>query len=165
MRIERNGQLVKLTAKEIEQAYRIKEREYRLEDAKRHILDDFDDEFLVKEYGCFCQDLINEDSDLYLLDIFVDTFFDIFDCNQSENTLWTLAILEALSTLNREFPAYYSVLIDKDKNNIAEHTIICKNIEDVIDLYNALKGNIKERTFQTKEGLYVYSKQIIKNKD
>lgn len=74
---------IELTPDEIEKAYRLQEKNYRLEDAECHL------EPYV-ESGDISENSITD----VVLEELVDWFFDRFDCNIPENDIWDRVIEE-----------------------------------------------------------------------
>lgn len=70
--------IVRQTPEQVEEDYRERERDYREQDAYRHLLEYFDGD---KEKV----DMLYDETDLSLL---VDRFEDEFDCNVPENEIW-----------------------------------------------------------------------------
>ena len=113
MTITRNGKKIKLTAEELEQAYREKELQYRKEDAKRQLLvlvgleddDDLKDPAAVKnaiesfeQYGTGKTPFDFIEDDEFITDVAKD-FIDEYDCNVAENALWESVLENALYDL------------------------------------------------------------------
>lgn len=98
MNIERNGTTIELTADEVEEAYREQLKNYRKQDAARHLNDMFSDgpEEFAQEYGVKLDDLMVNDG---FLDVAVERFEDDFDCNISENMMWENAITNVLAEM------------------------------------------------------------------
>lgn len=105
MYIERNGEKIELTARELESAFREREHQYMLEDAKRHFCEfaigyyDYGEEYDEDEYatadadfkntyGFSIVDAIDERSAYYVLETLVERYADAFDCNIAENDIW-----------------------------------------------------------------------------
>ena len=100
--------VIELTDDEVERVFRLRDKEYRKEDAKRHLLDHFDID--VNDYSKakmeFAQTIINEDggnfnledisSDDNILKYLVDEFYDNEDCNIAENDTWQNVIKDFL---------------------------------------------------------------------
>lgn len=124
MTITRNGAQFVLTDEELGQAFRECERMYRKEDAARQLADYCgiirdDDPYwdaagdsvstiqhkersernkqeFKEKYGISFDDLLNEKSKYYILDILVDKFDDCQDCDISENDNWYGVINDCL---------------------------------------------------------------------
>lgn len=105
---EHNGVKYVMTEQEIEAAYRYREHQYRLEDARRQFntivfgsdgasgLDDLKSkqakaDFSVR-YGIGCEEASSDD----MLEEYLRRFENRFDCNQDENSQWEAAILAVL---------------------------------------------------------------------
>lgn len=107
---QHNGKEYRLTADEIEAAYRYQERRYRLEDAKRQLnlfafgLSDLDgvseeDEAHYKaDFQTAWGVSYEEASTPEMCEAYADKFEDSFDCNRNENDLWEAAIAEVLAS-------------------------------------------------------------------
>lgn len=106
-----------LTPAEIEAVYRFREREYRMEDARRHLYhvigtedaEDLNDEELSNNLYVFCNTydidsdiFINDDSLKSLVESIVEEFDKVFDCNIPENELWEIAIRNVMDSLKNE---------------------------------------------------------------
>lgn len=105
---EYHGVTYALTEAEVEAAYRYKEKQYRLQDAKNHI-DGFifgaDPESLdeseaaeaeaqfEKQYGISCSQLRES------FDLVYEYFVDLFDCNEAENGTWETAVQQVVKQL------------------------------------------------------------------
>lgn len=98
MNIERNGTTIELTADEVEEVYREQLKNYRKQDAARHLNDMFGDEpeKFAQEYGVELGDLMADDG---FLDVAVERFEDDFDCNISENMMWENVITNVLAEM------------------------------------------------------------------
>lgn len=98
MNIERNGTTIELTADEVEEAYREQLKNYRKQDAARHLNDMFGDEpeKFAQEHGVKLDDLMVDDG---FLDVAVERFEDDFDCNICENTMWENVITNILAEM------------------------------------------------------------------
>lgn len=103
-----DGEKVVLSETDILDIYRYQERQFRLCDAKRHLcesvcpeLEDYEleeyfeggdfpytDNYPREKFGVELRDLVNKDSEEYILDLLVDEFEDDFDCNVPENEIW-----------------------------------------------------------------------------
>lgn len=84
----RNGKVWMMTPKQIEAAYRYREREYRKMDALNMINErlewvDGDKDAFKREYGVSYDETVED------ADYFVDEFLEKMDCNVSENEAWT----------------------------------------------------------------------------
>ena len=126
MTITRNGAQFVLTDEELEQAFREWERLYRKENAARHLFEYCgiirdDDPYwdtasdsasaihkersernrveFQEKYGIPFDDLLDEKSKYYILDILVNKFEDCQDCDVSENDNWYGVINDTLSDL------------------------------------------------------------------
>ena len=92
--------IIELTNEEFERAFRLRDKEYRKEDAKRHLLDHFDidvdicdeeemakaQEKINENGGNFnLEDIANDDS---ILSDLADDFAECQDCNIAENVTW-----------------------------------------------------------------------------
>mgnify|MGYP006916194814 CR=1 FL=1 len=101
--------VLQLTNEELEEAYREREREYRLQDAETHLLwlvdgepdTDAEDDF-TSVYGFPYTEAIDKGSEHYLLDAIVDEFERSFDCNIAENDTWQHAVETVLNDLRKE---------------------------------------------------------------
>ena len=80
---------IELTAEEIEQAFRIQEKRYRLEDAKNAIQTMYESEQINEEE----MELVR-DNDSFL-ELVVDKFDRLFSCDIAENVAWEIAVKEA----------------------------------------------------------------------
>lgn len=100
------NQTYQMTKEQIEAAYRYQERQYKIEDAKRHLLnalnedaEDFNDftiedvETFRKRYGVDLEDAIAN------LDYLVEWYESNFDCNLTENDMWAEAVSNYLPEL------------------------------------------------------------------
>ena len=94
-----------LTEDQLEQAYRRRERFYRLKDAEDHLRDYFDDsaEVYIDDDGTEVniEMLCSKDSKYYVLEYHVDWFEDRFDCNRPENDVWNEIIREWYKEVQR----------------------------------------------------------------
>lgn len=108
---------VQLNATELERSYRERERQYRREDAERHLYEfcgfDPDAEEGSEEeaennaaaqrfadvYGFCIDEAANDSSNHYLLNDIITEFEDNFDCNQSENDIWSDAVATVLNEI------------------------------------------------------------------
>lgn len=92
--IEINGQKIKLTNEDVEEIYRVQEREYRLCDARSAFQNryEYDDTF-EPIYGVTVEELAEDES--FRNDI-VDEFEDSLDCETPETTMWDNAVDNAL---------------------------------------------------------------------
>lgn len=102
---EYNGKQYAMTAEEIEAAYRYREHQYLLEDAKRHLKfmicfdseADLDDPELaddILEFEKHYETTVEEAMEM--LEDFVDAFKDDFTCDIGENMQWYMAICNTL---------------------------------------------------------------------
>lgn len=105
---EYNGVKYAMTEQEIEAAYRYREHQYRLEDARRQFntivfgsdgesgLDDLEREQartdFVERYGIGYEEASSDD----MLEEYLRRFENRFDCNQDENSQWEAAIMAVL---------------------------------------------------------------------
>lgn len=104
---EHDGVKYAMTEKEIEAAYRYREHQYRLEDAKRQLnivifgyddADPEDPEFsddlkrFEQQYSTSYEEAVAPDA----LEEYLRRYESRFDCNQSENDQWEAAIVAAL---------------------------------------------------------------------
>lgn len=98
MNIERNGITIELTTDEVEEAYREQLKNYRKQDAARHLNDMFGDEpeEFAQEYGVKLDALMVDDG---FLDVAVERFEDDFDCNICENMMWENVITNVLAEM------------------------------------------------------------------
>lgn len=132
---EHNGAVYDMTEEQIEAAYRFREHQHRIEDAKRQI-----------EYCGFGTDEPSEEHREYfesrwgfdmehaltLAEDVIDEFDRIFDCNVAENDLWDTAVMKVLERERANF---------KDpQNEKFERFLIDKN--DLIDnaAYNLIRA-------------------------
>lgn len=108
---------VHLDATELERSYRERERQYHQQDAERHLYEfcgfDPDAEEGSEEeaennaaaqrfadvYGFCIDEAVNDSSDHYLLNDIITEFEDNFDCNQSENDIWSDAVATVLNEI------------------------------------------------------------------
>ena len=107
--------IIELTNEEFERAFRLRDKEYRKEDAKRHLLDHFDIDAnnYSEEEMAAAQKTINENKGGFnleeiannddVLGDLADDFAECQDCNIAENTTWQDIIKEFL----RENYNYY----------------------------------------------------------
>ena len=105
--------VITLTAEEIETIYRYQERQYRLQDAKNHLLeylygdmnyepDDNEKQEFLMNYHVSFDDAISLESEKEILTSFADKFEEVFDCNSDENALWSYAIVSVLCEMRGE---------------------------------------------------------------
>lgn len=105
---------VRLTADELERAYRERERKYRVMDAERQLYsflgyeedaEEGDEEYaenliILQQFedahGFSLSEAVNDSSEHYLLDFLAERFLCSIDCNVPENELWRSVIQEAL---------------------------------------------------------------------
>mgnify|MGYP000093715628 CR=1 FL=1 len=98
------GREYEMEEKQIEAAYRFRERQYRMDDAKRHLIME------VNEYANEIEDLSVEDmiefrrqfgiditEAMEVLDVIVDEFESHYDCNVTENAVWKYVIEKVLT--------------------------------------------------------------------
>lgn len=78
-----------LSEEELEQAYREKERDYRLEDVKGHVLSMYQDDI-------FGMDAVRIIEDSKLMETILDRFFSCCDCNIPENDMMEAVIQSVL---------------------------------------------------------------------
>lgn len=117
-----DGEKVVLSETDILDIYRHKERQFRTEDAKQHLcravypeLEDYEfeeyfeggdfpytDNYPKERFGVELRDLVNESSEMYVLDSLVDKFEDRFDCNIPENEIWESIVSEYWHKLDEE---------------------------------------------------------------
>lgn len=100
---------IELNEKEIEKAYRERERFYLLQDAERHFLESFDGEpedvedisdseqqEFLDSYGCTVAEAMDPKSSSYMLNDLVDAYEDARDCNVAENETWRYVVTKYL---------------------------------------------------------------------
>lgn len=92
-----------MTEAEIEAAYRYQESQYRKMDALRQLncfIFGHDDPNFEIEAACLSDFEerygVSYSAAQELIDIFIEKFYDIFDCNVPENDIWQTAIEEVL---------------------------------------------------------------------
>lgn len=90
-----------LTNEERERVYREVEREYRLKDAEKHLLEHFNFESSDEDLSCpelelkcgySLEEAIDPESPNYILDYLVEAYEDAADCNVAENQTWDSVI-------------------------------------------------------------------------
>ena len=100
---KKEDKMIELTPEMEEQIYRKKLREYRLNDAERHLTffifgtEDPEDEDLVEfevENGFSFESMVTRGSEHYICEKLVDKFEDAFDCNCAENDTWQSVVQE-----------------------------------------------------------------------
>lgn len=115
MYIIRDGNRIRLTREELETAYRAREHEYLLEDARRQLCcylfgaespeEMTEGEFARKDaeirgrYGTGALGLLFDEE---LLETLVESFCGISDCNIPENSSWNTAAALTMHALMRE---------------------------------------------------------------
>lgn len=122
MKMTISPNVLALTSEELEQAYRLREHNYRLQDAERQFVEDYlgihdrapepgsydaEEIRIISErfrdaYGFCWIEAIDPSSDHYLLEDFVEQFEEIFNCNVTENDLWQEAIWDVLAKLTKK---------------------------------------------------------------
>ena len=92
--IEINGQKIKLTDEDVEEIYRVQEREYRLCDARTAFQNRYeDDDTFEPIYGVTVEELTEDES---FHNNIVDEFEASLDCEIPETTMWDNAVDNAL---------------------------------------------------------------------
>lgn len=92
--IEINGQKIKLTNEDVEEIYRVQEREYRLCDARTAFQNRYeDDDTFEPIYGVTVEELTEDES---FHNNIVDEFEASLDCEIPETTMWDNAVDNAL---------------------------------------------------------------------
>lgn len=92
--IEINGQKIKLTNEDVEEIYRVQEREYRLCDARTAFQNRYeDDDTFEPIYGVTVEELTEDES---FRNNIVDEFEASLDCETPETTMWDNAVDNAL---------------------------------------------------------------------
>lgn len=89
-----NGKSWEMTPEQIEAAYRYKERQYRVEDAKNQL--ELNADWIEEKYGYSYDEAIEYAEEL------AECFQDDFDCNESENDAWIDPIIEMFDSLGRK---------------------------------------------------------------
>lgn len=89
-----NGKSWEMTPEQIEAAYRYKERQHRINDALYQL--ELNADWIEEEYGYSYDEVIEHAEDL------AECFQDNFDCNMSENSLWSSFITEMFDSLGRK---------------------------------------------------------------
>lgn len=109
MDIIRNGVTYTLTADELEQAFRERDKYYRIEDARIQLERFIEGRYASwgysydwetafrRESGVTVEDLTNPESQHYVLDWMADQYDDRQDCNRNENSVWEEIVQETLS--------------------------------------------------------------------
>lgn len=88
------GKSWEMTPEQIEAAYRYKERQYRIEDAKNQL--ELNADWIEEKYGYSYDEAIEYAEEL------AECFQDNFDCNMSENSLWSSFIMGMFDGLSRK---------------------------------------------------------------
>ena len=89
-----NGKSWEMTPEQIEAAYRYKEHQYRISDAKNQI--ELNIDLIEEKYGCSYDEAIEYAEEL------VECFDENFDCNVPENEVWSNCITEVFDELGRK---------------------------------------------------------------
>lgn len=89
-----NGKSWEMTPEQIEAAYRYKERQYRVGDAKSQL--ELNADWIEEKYGYSYDEAIEYAEEL------AECFQDDFDCNESENDAWIDCIIEMFDSLGRK---------------------------------------------------------------
>lgn len=87
MEILRDRRAIQLTDAELEAAYREKELQYRMQDAKQHLLEAVY-QTVEEKYGRGFEVSLDPEWEEDILQTLVDDFEQEFDCNVSENQIW-----------------------------------------------------------------------------
>ena len=119
---EHNGTVYNMTEEQIEAAYRFREHQHRLEDAKRQIVYyGFGTETPTTEEQAVFENRWGFDMDhaLTLAEDVIDEFDRTFDCNVPENDLWDTAVEKVLGRERASFrdpqaEKFEQFLIDKN---------------------------------------------------
>lgn len=113
---------IELAPEEIEVTYRKQQKKYQVEDAERQLTeyllytccdtfyatdpegeDEAINEYLHEHCGeITIDDLVNPESEQYVLDQMVQMFEDRFDCNLDENSIWTNIASDVINNLKKE---------------------------------------------------------------
>lgn len=88
------GKSWEMTPEQIEAAYRYRERQYRIDDAKNQL--ELNADWIEEKYGYSNDEAIEYAEEL------AELFQDNFDCNMSENSLWYSFITEMFDSLGRK---------------------------------------------------------------
>ena len=89
-----NGKSWEMTPEQIEAAYRYKERQYRISDAKNQL--EINADWILDEYGYSDDEIAKYAEEL------VERFQDNFDCNMPENSVWFNCITEMFDAVGRK---------------------------------------------------------------
>ena len=89
-----NGKSWEMTPEQIEAAYRYKERQYRIDDAYNQL--ELNADWIEEKYGYSYNEVIEHAEEL------AECFHDNFDCDMSENSLWSSFITEMFDGLSRK---------------------------------------------------------------
>lgn len=89
-----NGKVWLMTPEQIEAAYRYKEHQYRIEDAENQL--ELNADWIKEKYGYSYDEVIEHAEEL------AECFQDNFDCDMSENSLWSSFITEMFDRLGRK---------------------------------------------------------------
>ena len=89
-----NGKSWEMTPEQIEAAYRYKEHQYRIEDAENQL--ELNADWIEDKYGYSGDEIAEFAEEL------AERFQDNFDCNMSENNVWSNCITEMFNAVGKK---------------------------------------------------------------
>ena len=89
-----DGKSWEMTPEQIEAAYRYREYQYRIDDAKNQL--EWNADWIRYEYGYSYDEAIEYAEEL------AERFQDDFDCNMSENSIWINCITEMFDSIGKK---------------------------------------------------------------
>ena len=103
-----------LTGKELEEAYRVQEHNYMLQDAENHLMDDLgdrDQEEVLEEFGATVEEMCDPKYPDYALETLVSFFNEEFSCDCPEYDVWEEA-LRRLKDVRRARKKWINYIIE-----------------------------------------------------